>query len=233
MCGSAAAYIPQLGDKIITFGVSGDLYDSNLLMYDRNTKSEWLQITGMAVEGPLRGAKLHSYPVAYDTWNHWKTSHPDGKVLSIHNGYERRFGDYEVSPYAGYDYVPDLFFVVNRDNKLLPRKTRVVGTEIRGADKAYREDMVWKRRVFEDRVGGEDVVIIADRESSRIGIFARAGHTFALENGVVVDERGRHWSWNGWQLTLGEDHLNSFDVIQTFWFAWAAIHPNTELFGDK
>jgi hypothetical protein len=220
-----------LGDKIYTFGVSGDLYDSNLLMYDRNTKSEWLQITGQALEGPLRGTKLHSYPVAYDTWERWKSNHPDGKVLSIYNGYERRFGSYEISPYAGYDYVPDLFFVVNRDNKLLPRKTRVVGVEFHGVDKAYVEDALWQRGVIADRIGGDDVVIIADRATSRVGAFASSGHKFELKGGQVYDDSGRRWSWSGYELSLGDERLRSLDVIPTFWFAWAAIHPRTEVLG--
>jgi len=220
-----------LGDKIYTFGVSGDLYDSNLLMYDRDTNSEWLQITGQAVEGPLRGTKLHSYPVAYDTWDHWRAHHPDGNVLSIHNGYEGRFGSYDVSPYAGYDYVPDLFFMVNHDNKLLPRKTRVIGIEIRGFDKAYVEDALWKKGVVLDQVGGERIVIIADRDTSRIGAFASPGHAFSLKEGHVFDESGRQWAWTGFELSLGQERLRSLDVISTYWFAWAAIHPRTELLG--
>ena len=220
-----------MGDKIYTFGVSGDLYDSNLLMYDRNTRSEWLQITGQALEGPLRGTKLHAYPVAYDTWDHWKANHPNGEVLSIHNGFEQRFGNYEISPYAGYDYVPDLFFVVNHDNKLLPRKTRVVGVEIHGVDKAYIEDNLWKQGLVEDRIGDETIVIIADRESSRIGAFASPGHAFGLKGSQVYDESGRRWVWTGYELSLGQEHLRSLDLISTYWFAWAAIHPRTELFG--
>jgi hypothetical protein len=219
-----------LGDKTYTFGVSGDLYDSNLLMYDRNSGSEWLQITGQAVDGSLRGATLNSYPVAYDRWDHWKAHHADGKVLSIRNGYERRFGDYERSPYAGYDSTPELFFYVNRDNKLLPRKTRVVGVEIRGADKAYAEDLLWKRGVVADRVGDENIIIIADRDSSRLGVFPSKSHTFSMVEGEVRDEQSRRWSWMGNELSFGDEHLQSFEVVQTFWFAWAAIHPRTGLF---
>jgi hypothetical protein len=218
-----------LGDTAYTFGVSGDLYDSNLLMYDRQTRSEWLQITGQAIEGVLRGGYLRSVPVAYDTWNHWKLHHPNGLVLSVHNGYERQLGNYEVSPYAGYETSPALFFYVERNNGLLPRKARVVGVEVHGADKAYKEDTVWARGSIRDRLGGEDITVLADRETSRIGAFPSKGHTFSLIGGDVRDEQERIWSWQGDELLHGDEHLQSFTVIQTFWFAWSAIHPRTEL----
>lgn len=135
LCGSAAAFDPQLEGRRLDFGVSGDLYNPNLLMYDHQTGSEWLQLTGTAIEGPF-GRKLRLYPVAYDEWASWRRNHPDGFVLTIPEDFAGRFGSYDDSPYAGYDDTPQLWFHVSALDRRLPRKARVVGVEARGDTKA-------------------------------------------------------------------------------------------------
>jgi len=233
LCGSAVAFSQPVNGRILTFGVSGDLYDSNLLMYDHETNSLWLQVSGEAVEGKLKGTKLAMYPVAYDTWAHWKDHHPAGEVLSIHTGYEERFGNYERSPYQGYASTPDLWFYVNRDDKRLPRKARVIGIEARGGFKAYPEEIVWQRGVIEDDIGATHVVILADRDSSRIGAFERGKLHLTLKKGVVTDQRGRRWTWAGNSLSLDRQGPLSFEIVPTFWFAWSAIHPDSALYEQR
>ena len=233
LCGSAVAFDATTDGRVLTFGVSGSLYDSNLLMYDRQTDSLWLQVSGECVEGKLKGKRLSMYPVAYDTWDHWKAHHPNGSVLSIHTGFERRFGDYDVSPYQGYDSTPDLWFYVQRDDRRLARKTRVIGIEAGGAFKAYVEQDLWNRGVLEDRIGKTDVVVLADREEARVGVFARGSLHLTLKNSRVSDQTGRDWAWSGNRLSRGDQTLTSFAIVPTFWFAWAAIHPDTDLYSSR
>lgn len=213
--------------------MSGDLYDSNLLMYDRNTGSEWLQVIGTAVEGPLAGKRLRFYPVAYDRWDHWEATHPLGRVLSVHTKYQQRFGSYDVSPYAGYYSSRDLWYFVGRNDRRLDRKARVIGVDVRGDYKAYREEDVWRLGIIEDRIGDEDVAVIADRASSRIGVFARGDRHFSLKSCDVIDQDGATWYWFGDTLIRNKDKRQSYAEIATFWFAWAAIHPRTELYGGS
>ncbi len=215
-----------------TFGVSGDLYNSNLLLYDKQTDSRWLQLTGVAVEGPLTGKHLKMYPVAYDRWDSWKEHHPNGKVLGIPAMYARRFGTYDDAPYAGYELAPGVWFHINHLDERLPRKARVFGIEARGAYKAYPESVVWGKAVLEDRLKDVEVVILADRPSSRIGAFLRGRHTFRLSDGDVRDEAGRIWTWDGNELSLGSERIESFPVIATFWFAWAAMHLDTSVYKE-
>jgi hypothetical protein len=217
-----------LEGRKLDFGVSGDLYNSNLLMYDHQTGSEWLQLTGTAIEGPLTGRKLRVYPVAYDEWASWRRNHPDGLVLAIPEDFAARFGSYDDSPYAGYDDSPRLWFHVSALDRRLPRKARVVGVEVRGGYKAYPEATVWKTAVIDDRVGGTHVSILADRGRSHIGAFATE-HRFLFAGSTVVDESGHEWRWISDTLRDGSTVIISVPVVQTFWFAWFAMHPKTEL----
>ncbi|MEO7980411.1 MAG: DUF3179 domain-containing (seleno)protein [Sporichthyaceae bacterium] len=78
LCNSALAFDRRLGDRLFTFGTSGKVYNSDLVMYDRQTESLWAQIEGQAVAGFLTGAQLRRLPVATVSWAQWSQAHPDG-----------------------------------------------------------------------------------------------------------------------------------------------------------
>src|SRR6516164_2384496 len=65
---SGIVYDPQIDGKALTFGVSGRLYRSNLLMFDRETDSLWSQLLQQAITGPLTGKKLVMLPAVHTTW---------------------------------------------------------------------------------------------------------------------------------------------------------------------
>ena len=100
LCGTGIVFDSRINGKVHTFGVSGLLYNSDLLMYERGTKesSLWAQILGEAVVGPLTGTKLTVLPSVQTTWGEWKAQHPDTKVLDVNTGYSR---DYGRNPYSG------------------------------------------------------------------------------------------------------------------------------------
>ena len=78
LCGSGLAFRRVLDGKVLEFGVSGLLHNSDLIMYDRHTKSLWQQIEGAAFAGPLRGRKLEDFPMTMTTWREWRDAHPVG-----------------------------------------------------------------------------------------------------------------------------------------------------------
>ena len=84
-----------------TFGVSGKLVNSNLIMYDRKTDSYWPQILGKAINGLERGRKLAEFPTYWTTWERWKKKYPDTKVLSQTTGFIRNYGA-RRDPYGSY-----------------------------------------------------------------------------------------------------------------------------------
>ena len=74
-------YDRRVGEQTLSFGVSGRLYNSNLLLYDRQTESLWSQITAEAVAGRMTGAKLNTVPFVITTWQQWQQQHPHPLVL--------------------------------------------------------------------------------------------------------------------------------------------------------
>ena len=127
LCDSSAVFDRRtpLGER--EFGVSGRLYNSNVLMYDRggDPESLWSQILGHGVSGPAAGQTLQLLPHELTTWQDWLQRYPWTTVLSVNTGHRR---NYRESPYAG--YLADsqsLMFPVNRRDDRLPPKTPVLG----------------------------------------------------------------------------------------------------------
>jgi len=113
----------------LDFGVSGLLYNSDVLLYDRKTESLWSQLLNQAISGPLKGEKLQMLPLKHTTWGEWQKQHSDTKVLSRDTGYGV---DYSRDPYQGYASQPGLYFPVAKRDMRYPPKARVVGIELDG-----------------------------------------------------------------------------------------------------
>jgi hypothetical protein len=134
LCGSGIAYRSRVGDKNLTFGVSGLLYNSALLLYDRQTESLWSQILGKAITGPMKGTRLETVQLTYTTWRDWLLRYPNTLVLSDRTGFQR---DYSKGPYEGYEKSGKLWFPVKFRSMGYHPKERVLGIEIKGKFKAY------------------------------------------------------------------------------------------------
>ncbi len=122
LCGSAMVFDRRVGGTELQFGVSGLLYQSNLLMYDNATESLWSQVLGEAVVGESTGAKLMLLPSSVLTYAEFKKAHPDGLVLSTATGHAR---DYGFSPYGEYGTNDDIYFPVDGFGNALPAKALV------------------------------------------------------------------------------------------------------------
>lgn len=154
--GSAAA-------RELSFGVSGLLFNSDVLLYDRGTDSLWSQLRQQAISGPLKGTPLKALPLEHTTWEDWQRRFPRTEVLSFDTGVAR---DYGRDPYAGYEAVNRLMFdVQHRDERVGPKEW-VLGLTVGAARKAYPlrtlAGLVRKSGVLDDRVGGQAVRIRYD-----------------------------------------------------------------------
>lgn len=128
LCGSGLAFRRELDGRPVQFGVSGLLFDSDLIMYDRAGNSLWQQISGKAIAGPARGQQLEGVPLTMTTWREWRQAHPRTEVLAIGPGMGR---DYQKqSPYGDYDSDPRLMFPVRENDLRVHPKTVVFGVNI-------------------------------------------------------------------------------------------------------
>ena len=129
LCGTGMAFLADTANGSLTFGVSGLLYNSDMLLYDRQTESLWSQIMAQAISGTYKGRRLVAITMSHTTWSDWHQRHPDTLVLSQDTGFSR---DYRRSPYAGYDKSRELFFPVKFRAHGYHPKERVLGLEIDG-----------------------------------------------------------------------------------------------------
>lgn len=202
LCGTGMAFLSNVDGRELSFGVSGLLYNSDVLMYDHQTESLWSQILGRAISGASRGTKLQSVPVIHTNWGGWLQDHPHSSVLSTKTGYRR---DYSKNPYAGYGDSKRLWFPVANRDKRYANKEWVIGLDMDGATRAWpfsELENIWKQepqKVFlEDSFSGEPVRIYFQPQNRSARITTNQG-----------------------QLLNG---------ISAYWFAWIAFHPESEVF---
>ena len=199
LCGSGIAFVAEAGGRALEFGVSGLLYNSDMLLYDRQTESLWSQLMGQAVSGSLKGTRLSNIPLEHTTWADWRRRHSNTRVLSQETGYRR---DYDRDPYAGYESEKGLYFPVARRDPRYHPKERVLGLELDGRFKAYPfAELSQTTGEVRDKLSGRAILIRFDPTHRS----ARA-----------LDASGKPLS-----------------AVTTFWFAWYAFHPETEVFQAK
>ena len=158
LCGTGIGFDAAVQGRPHTFGVSGLLYQSDLLMYDHQTQSLWSQISMEAVAGPLTGSKLRHIFLEHTTWGEWRVAHPATLALSMKTGY---FRDYDRDPYLGYTQSEALAFDTRHFDPRYHPKEWVLGIEVKGAFKAYPFAELKKMKgPLTDQINGQKVRIL-------------------------------------------------------------------------
>jgi len=257
LCNTAIGYYRQLGDRIFDFGTSGRLYNSALVMYDRQTESLWAHYTGQAIAGALTGSQLELIPVATVAFETFLDEHPNGLVMTRPGGFGRSYG---TNAYVNYD-TPDgnpMFFGGIPDDRL-PPQTRVLVVRHAGASVAVQLDTLSSAGVLPLDLDGTAVValhlpgtatpiqnqqVAFGRDVGATGVFDPnvdgQALTFTRKPGAASsagpeaftdDQTGSTWSILGRALDgpLAGAQLQPIEHIDTFWFAAAAYDPGIEL----
>jgi hypothetical protein len=252
LCNSAVSYKRVINGVETTFGTSGRLFASALVMYDRATESLWTHFDGTSVVGVLAGTELEVLASPLMSWGSFISTYPDGLVLDqTQTGFSRSYG---TNPYVGYDN-PDAFpFLFLGDVDARSRAMqRIVGIDLGDDSIAVSLDLIAGDDASATPVtaGTEGLVILWEPgqstalESSSIdggrdvgstGVFRPVlegqSLTFVVDGGVIRDEQtDSTWTVAGVAIDgpLAGSELERVPHLDTFWFAWATYQPQTDL----
>ena len=248
LCNTGVAYDRTVDDQVLDFGVSGSLYQSAMVMYDRQTESLWTHVDGLAVVGELVGTELELLPVAMVRWSDARTAHPDALVLSRTQSLLERYGRNPYGAYGSGDAPLPGFFTGEVDERLAPME-RVVGIRDGDIDMALPIDQlaetgttplsgdgrpitVWHLPDAPWAIGAtlvgdaDDTGVTAVFDARHDGVelsFTRVGEQF------VDDATGSSWDIFGNAVSgpLTGARLDPLVHLDTFWFAWVTYRPDT------
>lgn len=247
LCNAAVVFKREVEGQVLRFGVSGNLRNSDLIMWDDKTLSWWQQFTGEAIVGDMTGAQLEMIPAQLVSWGDFKRAYPKGVVLS-NNG--RPYGQ---NPYTGYDSSSRPFLYLGAPDPRLHATERVLGYARGHTSVAYPLATIRQEKVIEDTLDGQDVVIFYEpgqvsaldhsvieqsKEVGSAGMFIPKVDgqklTFKYEGGKIIDnETGSQWDVFGRAVEgeLAGAQLEPVLSHMHFWFAWAAFKPDTRIYG--
>ena len=225
LCHSGTGYVRKVQGRELHFGVSGKLYRNDLVLYDQETESLWVEMLGECIQGPLQGTVLERIPVDHVEWGSWKMVFPGSDVLDPPGGFP-----YETDPYSSYLHSREIKYprsAIASPGGPHPKEI-VLGIELKGEAKAYPVFLLREVMVINDVLGGERIVVAQYEGVYRA--WKRPAFEFKVfEGGHMDDPEGEHW-----ERITGKGRKGSLERVPTnlaFWFAWKDLHPETTLFG--
>ena len=238
LTGSGVSWNSVINGSPTTFGVSGLLYNTNLIPYDRATNSNWSQMKLQCVNGALKGTAIATHPIVETTWRTWKQMYPQTTVVSRNTGYSRSYGTY---PYGDYRTSNSTIFPISNRDDRLPMKERVHGVIVGEKSRVYRI------ATFPDSIGtindvlnGTSIVVAGSRSQNFVVAFERrladgTELTFSQVVGalpvVMQDNEGTRWDLfgNAVQGPRAGTTLKPARSYTAYWFAWGTFFPGVEI----
>ena len=163
LCGSAVGIRRTVAGKTTEFGVSGVLYNSDLVLYDRATETLWDQIEAKGIVGSMTDERLELVPVSMSRWAKWRDRHPDTLVLSNETGFAY---DYTEDPYADYRDSTRLFMPVSATDERVHAKTVVFGFDLASGAVAYAESVLEADGSYRHELNGDQTEITLHDDGS-------------------------------------------------------------------
>ncbi len=252
---STLTYCPLTGSTIhysrlavnnSEFGVSGKLYENNLVMYDRITDSYFSQMGRIGITGENIGLQLDQIVSIETKWSTWVQMYPDTLVLNENTGYNRNYDRY---PYGSYEVDRSIFFPTSYDdgtepyNLFHPKEKTLVAYIDNTTVLATFEATAKVGGVVNFEVNGKNYVIISDSDLRIMRLF-RAGTSDGEEIQIVsrlntvglplfIDNLGNSWNLKG-ESTSGPNRGETLTAIEdqylAFWFAAIVFNPNAVIY---
>jgi len=239
LTGSAMLWESLLAPGDETLGTSGLLYNSNLIMYDRETGSLWSQM----LEQSIWGERIQTIPdrlqVVETTWGTWQAMYPDTVKLSEDTGFSR---DYDAYPYGNFRQDNSLLFQVNNSNdNRLHRKERVLGINVGESSRVYPISSFSGDVEVINEVVGDMQVVVTGSSSLNFGVV----YNRQLEDCTVLDfqpvqaslpvvmkdNEGNEWDVFGVAVSgkrTGQQ-LQKTNSYISYWYAWTGFYPGADI----
>ncbi len=204
LCNSAVVFDRRFEGKVLDFGTTGKLRNSDMVMYDRQTESWWQQFVGKAIVGEYNGKELKGIPARLESFDNFKARYPGGKVLVPNDENMRRYGN---NPYTGYDSASRPFLYDGEMPKDINPMARVVVVKVDGKPQAVTLELLRKK--------GE--MTLGD-----ISLKWQKGQNSALDSSLIA--KGRDV---GNVVAQRKSTSGAKDVVYdvTFAFVFHAFHP--------
>jgi hypothetical protein len=238
LTGTGMAWPTRAGDSNPSYGVSGLLYNSNLILYDRQTESYWAQMMMKCVSGPRIRENAQMLHVIETTWSTWQQLYPNSQVLSNQTGFS---GGYDVYPYGDYKTSTGLLFPVSGQDGRLHPKERVHGVIVGDQTKTYIiRNFTGAALSVDETFNGTDIVVVGNAALNFAVSFERTLSDGAVLSfsavqdalpAVLEDNEGNRWDIFGRAVSgpRGGSQLTPTVSYNAYWFAWVAFFPGAEI----
>lgn len=207
LCNAGIVFDARLGEAELTFGTTGKLRNSDLVMYDRQTESWWQQFSGQAIVGQLTGHELTMLPSRMEAFALVKAREPNAQVLVAESTFSRPYGS---NPYVGYDTSVRPFLYAGELPPDINPMTRVVVVD----GQAWALPLLKQRQ----RIEVDDLVL-----------------SWAAGQNSALDSRFIHKGRDVGNVTVQRKTDSGLrDTVHhvTFAFVFHAFHPEGQLFKD-
>ena len=243
LTGTGITYDRVFAEKTRTLGVSGLLFNSNLVMYDRDSGTLFPQMCPKGVTGSLIDDVLNNLPSVETTWGMWKKMYPNTSIVGFSTGYSR---NYNVYPYGNYiTNHNNMLFSIQPDDNRLQKKDMVYGIISNNDSKVYPFKFMNDNSVINDEIGSEKIVVLYNEDSQMALAYNRNIDSQILSFQIAdipgadglpfefIDEQtGSKWNIMGEAISgsLEGTRLQQIESGYTgFWFSFGSFFPNVEI----
>ena len=251
LCNAAMVFDRNYADELFEFGTTGKVHTSNLVMYDRQSESWWLQFTGEGIVGKHTGAQLELLPSQIVSFKQFMDSYPNGKVLSRETGFNKKYG---INPYTNYDSLksPMAWFYRKPLDTRLPAMERVLGVVAGDQVTAYPFSALNAKPLLQQQLDGKPILIVSktgiasavdkplirkSKDTLTAAAYSRLVDgkelDFVLSDANIIDTQTQSvWNLFGEAVTgkLKGTRLTKLDRGVYFSFVWLDYYPQSEIF---
>ncbi|MEM6318555.1 MAG: DUF3179 domain-containing protein [Bacteroidota bacterium] len=243
LSGSSIVFDRRVRNNTLQFRVSGLLYNSNTILNEFETFTDWSQLLRKGVRGDLIETPLSSFPVVEMRWEKWRQLFPNSEVLTRNTGFNRPYGTY---PYGDYrtdstNILFDLPLDIDSLNQVYFLKEKMLGVKVGNVVQGFRESHFATDdfSIIETEVGGVPILVIGQQGTQLMVAYGRQNSqgeilqfSITTENNQVIltDNQGSLWSIFGQSLTNPTEHLVYLESNVAYWFTWATFYPEINIF---